>query len=65
MTTLREKMKSEMILFGLAESTQAIYLKSINQLRNHYDKSPRDLTEPEITSYLLHLKQEKKLASNT
>jgi site-specific recombinase XerD len=65
MTTLREKMKSEMVLFGFAESTQAMYLKSVNRLRDHYDKSPRDLTEQEIISYLLHLKQEKKLASNT
>jgi len=62
MSTLREKMKQEMILVGLAESTQAIYLKAVTQLRDHYKKPPSELTEPEIKSYLLHLKQEKKIS---
>ena len=57
-------MKQEMILIGLAESTQAIYLKSIIELRNYYNKSPTKLTEQEIKAYLLYLKKEKKLAPN-
>lgn len=65
MTTLREKMKQEMILVGLTESTQAIYLKAITQLHDYYKKSPKKLTTQEIKSYLLHLKQNKKLAPNT
>ena len=38
MTTLREKMKQEMILVGLAESTQVIYLKAggIHSLRHAF-----------------------------
>jgi integrase/recombinase XerD len=65
MMTLREKMKQEMILVGLAESTKDIYLKAVTQLRDYYNKSPKKLTEQEIKSYLLYLKQEKKLAPNT
>lgn len=65
MASLREKMKQEMILVGLAESTQAIYLKAITQLYDHYKRSPKELTKQEIKSYLLHLKQNKKLAPNT
>ena len=65
MTTLREKMKNEMILIGLAGSTQAIYLKSVTQLHDYYKKSPKELTIPEIKSYLLYLKQNKKLAPNS
>lgn len=65
MSTLREKMKQEMILVGLAESTQAIYLKAVTELRDYHDKSPTKLTEQEIKTYLLYLKQERKLASNT
>lgn len=65
MPTLREKMKREIILIGLTESTQAIYLKAITRLHDYYKKSPSHLSEEEITAYLLHLKQEKKLASNT
>lgn len=65
MSTLREKMKQEMILVGLAESTQKIYLKAVISLRDYYHKSPTKLTEQEIKAYLLYLKQEKKLAPNT
>lgn len=65
MSTLREKMKNEMILFGLAESTQAIYLKAVINLRDYYNQSPTKLTEQEIKTYLLYLKKEKKLAPNT
>ena len=48
MSTLREKMKEEMILVGLAESTQVIYLKAVINLRDYYNKSPTKLTEQEI-----------------
>lgn len=65
MSTLRNKMKQEMILVGLAESTQSIYLKAVLQLHDYYNKSPKDLTEQEIKFYLLYLKQNKKLAPNT
>lgn len=54
-----------MILVGLAESTQAIYLKAVTHLHDYYNKSPKALTAQEIKSYLLSLKQEKKLAPNT
>jgi site-specific recombinase XerD len=65
MSTLREKMKQEMILVGLAESTQKIYLRAVTHLHDYYNKSPRQLTEQEIKSYLLYLKQQKRLAPNT
>lgn len=65
MSTLREKMKQEMVLVGLAESTQTIYLNAITQLRDYYNKSPKELSEQEVKAYLLYLKQEKKLAPNT
>jgi integrase/recombinase XerD len=66
MSTLREKMKQEMVLVGLAQSTQEIYLKAAIQLYEYYpQKSLQKLTEQEIKTYLLHLKQERKLAPNT
>lgn len=66
MPTLREKMKREMVLIGLTESTQAIYLKTITRLHDYYNKrSPSHLSEEEITAYLFYLKQEKKMAPNT
>ena len=57
MTTLQEKMKQEMILFGLAESTQRLYIKSVIKLRDYYNKSPLKLSKDEIRSYLLHFKK--------
>jgi integrase/recombinase XerD len=65
MTNLRERMKEEMILVGLAESTQGIYLKAVENLHDYYRKSPAKLSTEEIRQYLLHLLQKKKLAPNT
>ena len=66
MSTLREKMKQEMILVGLAESTQEIYLKAVLQLYDYYKRKPlQKLSEQEIKDYLLYLKQKRKLAPNT
>lgn len=59
MTTLRQKMKDEMTLFGLAESTQAKYLNMLVKLRDHYSQSPAKLTHDEVRQYLLHLKSKK------
>jgi len=54
-----------MTLIGLSQSTQAIYLRAVIRLYNYYNKSPSQLTEQEIKSYLLYLKQDIKLAPNT
>ena len=65
MSSLREKMKEEMTLVGLAPSTQGHYLKALIKLKEHYDKSPVKLSTQEIRQYLLYLLRERKLASNT
>jgi len=57
MPTLREKMKQQMILMGLAGSTQQRYLESVTKLHNHYNKSPAKLSVEEVKNYLLHLKK--------
>lgn len=65
MPTLRERMKQEMQLIGLAEPTQTIYLKAIIQLNAYYDNQPLSkLSSEQLRNYLLHLKN-KPLASNT
>ncbi len=65
MTTLRQKMKEEMTLVGLAQSTQAVYLKAVIRLNDYYKKSPSTLSTSEIRAYLLYLLRDKKLAPNT
>jgi len=57
MTTLREKMKQEMVLVGLASSTQKRYLQVLVTLNNFYQKSPAKLTNAELRDYLLYLKK--------
>ena len=57
MATLREKMKQEMVLIGLAESTQQRYIEAVTKLHDHYKKSPAKLSNDEIRNYLLSLKK--------
>ncbi len=57
MTNLREKMKQDMVLSGLAELTQKSYLAEVLRLYRHYNKSPAKLSNEEIRNYLLHLKK--------
>ena len=64
MTTLREKMKTDMELIGLAASTQAIYIKKLEALHDYYGCSPAKLDDDALKQYLLHLKQ-RELAPNT
>lgn len=59
MTTLREKMKQEMQLIGLAESTQQRYIQVLVKLQEYFSKRPDKLTIPEIRVYLLALKKRK------
>jgi hypothetical protein len=57
MTTLREKMKQEMQLIGLAESTQQRYIQALVKLYEYYGRSPSKLSTSEIRGYLLTLKK--------
>jgi len=53
MTTLREKMKQEMTLRGLSNGTQQQYLQAVTRLHDHHKRSPAQLSEAEIKSFLL------------
>lgn len=59
MTTLREKMKQEMQLIGLAESTQQRYIQVLVKLQEYFSKRPDKLITSEIRDYLLALKKRK------
>ena len=52
MTNLREKMKKEMNLIGLAQSTQKQYLQAVTKLYEYYGKSPAKLSISEIQNYM-------------
>lgn len=65
MTALRQKMRDDLQLRGLAPKTQEAYLRAVRQLANHFDKSPDLLTEDDIRTYFLYLKNDKQAARGT
>lgn len=64
MSKLRERMSEDLKLRGLAPSTQALYLRAVKQLAKYYYRSPDELSEEEVRSYLLYLKEEKQVSSS-
>jgi hypothetical protein len=56
MTPLRRRMIEDMSLAGLATRSQAIYVKSVRRLAAHYRRSPDELSEEEVRSYLVKLR---------
>jgi hypothetical protein len=55
MTPLRLRMIEDMKLAGLTERTQAIYVEAVYKLSAHYHRSPDELSEQEVRSYLVGL----------
>jgi site-specific recombinase XerD len=58
-------MQEEMKLRGYRPKTIQIYLAAVSKLARHYRRSPEQIQSEEIRSYLLHLLEERKLASST
>jgi hypothetical protein len=56
MTPLRRRMIEDMALAGLAPRSRDIYIKSVRRLAAHYGRSPDELSEAEVRSYLVKLR---------
>jgi Phage integrase, N-terminal SAM-like domain len=54
---LRLRMIEDMKLAGLAATTQAIYIDAVYHLAAHYRRSPDHLSEEEVRSYLLSMRE--------
>ena len=65
MTPLRKRMTDDMISAGLASSTQAAYIQAVRGLAAYYERSPDLLTEAEVRSYLLYLRDQRGAAHGT
>ena len=65
MTPLRQRMIEDMVSAGLMASTQAAYIQAVRGLAKHYRRSPDALSEAEVRSYLLHLRDERGVAHGT
>jgi len=57
MSPQRARMIEDMILAGLAGGTQKLYVQAVRRLAAHYHRSPDLLSEEEVRSYLLGLRQ--------
>lgn len=65
MTPLRHRMVEDLKLRGYSESTQKVYVDSVRQLCEHYDKTPGRITEEDLRQYFLYGKTEKKWSRST
>jgi hypothetical protein len=57
MTPLRMRIIEDMKLAGLAAGTQATYIDAVRKLAARYRRSPDQLSEEEVRSYLLDLRE--------
>ena len=64
-TELRGRMIADMRSAGLAASTQEVYLYGVRSLAAYYKRSPDKLSEEEVRSYLLHLRDGRGVAQGT
>jgi len=64
-TELRNRMIADMRSAGLAASTQEVYILGVRGLAAYYWRSPDLLSEAEVRSYLLHLRDERGVARGT
>jgi hypothetical protein len=58
-------MIADMTSAGLAPSTKAVYLQGVRGLAAYYGRSPDRLSEGEVRSYLLHLRDQRGVAQGT
>lgn len=65
MTPLRKRMIDDMVTAGLSANTQAAYIRAVRGLAAHTRRSPDQLSEAEVRSYLLHLRDERGVAHGT
>jgi hypothetical protein len=58
MSPLRERMIEDMTLAGLALGTRQAYTQAVRRLAARYRRSPDQLNEEEVRSYLLELRRQ-------
>ena len=58
-------MIDDMRLAGFAERTRDVYIQAVRRLAAHYMRSPDLLSEEEVRTYLLYLRDERGIARGT
>jgi len=62
---LRDRMAEDLKLAGFSPSTRRIYLHYAKYFTKHFKRSPREMGEREVRTFLLYLLDERKLSHNT
>lgn len=65
MGTLRDQMEREMMLRRMSMRTRESYSSAVAALAKYYRRSPDQVTEQEVNSYLVHLIEERHLAASS
>lgn len=65
LSTIRIRMSEDMRLKDLRPKTRDAYWRAVRQFLQHVKKEPFDLTEEDVRSYLIHLRDERMLAPST
>jgi len=55
MTALRRQMDADMVVRGMAVKTREAYLAAVVGLVRFYRRSPDQISDAEVRTYLLHL----------
>ena len=65
MSRLRQRLTEDLELAGDSERTQEVYVRSVRQLAKHYGRSPDLLTEDEVRSYFVRIRDVKRSARSS
>jgi site-specific recombinase XerD len=65
MSVLSQQMENDMVLRGFADKTRQAYLAAVRGLARYYHRSPDQLIDKEVQTYLLYLMQERNLAPSS
>ena len=65
MTALRRQMDADMVVRGMAVKTREAYLAAVVGLVRFYRRSPDQISDAKVQTYLLHLIQDRKRAWST
>ena len=65
MSELRDRMIRDMTVRGFAPRTHKAYIAAVVRLAKHYRRSPNEITNDEVQTYLAYFIQERKLSWST
>ncbi len=65
MTPLRQRMLQDMELRNFSPHTKKAYVRAVRMLAEYHGKSPSRMRREEVREYLLHLREERRVANGT